>query len=75
MPLVADARTEEVMVSGDAAVAPIVNPADCVCAGDPLSVTLTVKVDALAEVGTPEMVPLEDSESPTGRFPEAIDQV
>jgi hypothetical protein len=53
------------MVSDDVA-EPMVKPADCVCAGDELSVTLTVKVDALAEVGMPEIVPLGDNESPAG---------
>jgi hypothetical protein len=50
--------------------------ADLVCAGSPLSVTVTVKVDIPLAVGVPEIVPVvEASVSPAGRLPEVTDHV
>jgi hypothetical protein len=49
--------------------------ADAVCAGDELSVTVTVKLDVPVVVGFPEITPALDMESPAGRLPEVTDQL
>jgi len=46
---------------------------DCDCNGEPLSLTLAVKVEELAVDGVPEMTPAEDSANPAGREPEVTD--
>jgi hypothetical protein len=62
-------------VAGSAATV-IVVTADLVCAGSPVSLTVTVKVDTPLAVGVPEIVPVvEASVSPAGRLPEVTDQV
>jgi hypothetical protein len=43
--------------------------ADAVCAGDALSVTVTVKFDEPVPVGVQEMTPALDSDNPAGRLP------
>lgn len=55
----------------------IERPLVTACAGLPLSVALTVKLDVAAgPVGVPEITPLEElSASPAGSEPEAIDHV
>jgi hypothetical protein len=49
--------------------------ADAVCAGDPLSVTVTVKLDVPVFVGVPEITPPLDIVSPAGRLPDVTDHV
>jgi hypothetical protein len=50
--------------------------ADLCCAGLPLSVTVTVKVDIPDELGVPEITPVVAARvNPDGRVPEVIDQV
>lgn len=44
----------------------IVITADFVCAGEPLSVTVTVKLEAALEVAVPEITPLGEIERPAG---------
>jgi hypothetical protein len=41
-----------------------------VCWGDPLSATVTVKVDVPLDVGVPEMTPALESVRPAGRLPD-----
>ena len=48
---------------------------DTVCAGDPLSLTATVKVAVPVAVGVPEITPAPESVRPAGRLPDAIDHV
>jgi hypothetical protein len=57
--------------------APIVSEiaAVCVCAGELLSVTATVKFELPLAVGVPEITPAFDSVRPAGRLPEEIDHV
>jgi hypothetical protein len=43
--------------------------AEAVCAGDALSVTVTVKLAVPVFVGVPVITPPLDSDSPTGSFP------
>jgi hypothetical protein len=43
--------------------------AEAVCAGDALSVTVTVKVDVPVAVGVPEITPAFDIVNPAGRLP------
>ena len=71
---VAEARLEEVMLSG---VPPttIEVVADLLCAGLPLSVTVTVKLDVPETVGVPEMVPLLARVRPVGKLPEVMVQL
>jgi signal recognition particle GTPase len=49
--------------------------ADAVCAGDVLSVAVTVKLDVPAFVGVPEITPALESDSPFGSFPLLTDHV
>jgi hypothetical protein len=50
--------------------------ADFVCAGLPLSLTVTVKFEVPLAVGVPEITPLaEASVSPAGKLPALIDHV
>jgi hypothetical protein len=44
----------------------------CVCAGDPLSVTVIAKFDVPLAVAVPEITPPLESVNPAGRPPEAI---
>jgi len=46
---------------------------DCVWSGDPLSLTVAVKVEPPAAVGVPEMTPVDERESPAGNEPEVTD--
>jgi hypothetical protein len=62
-------------LSGAAAFTVIDSLADCVCAGDPLSVTLTANVEVPLAVGVPEITPALESARPAGSFPEASDHV
>ncbi len=49
---------------------------DCVCAGLPLSLTVTVKVNVPLAVGVPEITPLPAARlTPVGRVPFVTDQV
>lgn len=67
-------RVDELIVSG----APVTmsdTVAVCVWTGDPLSVTLSAKLEFPAAVGVPEMVPPALRLRPAGRLPEATDQV
>lgn len=52
---------------------------DCVavavCWGEPLSATATVNVEVPLALGVPEITPALEIVSPTGRVPDAIDQV
>jgi hypothetical protein len=73
--LVPEANVEVVMASVDAATT-IVVAADFVCAGLPLSVTVTVKFDVPLAVGVPEITPvLAARVRPVGRVPAVIDHV
>jgi hypothetical protein len=67
-----EASAEEVIVSGPAPVA-IVIGADCVWAGEPLSFTVSVKLNVPLVVGVPEMTPAGEMERPPGSCPEASD--
>ena len=50
--------------------------ADLVWTGEPLSLTVAVKLDVPLVVGVPEMIPVVAAKvSPAGRLPEVIDQV
>jgi hypothetical protein len=49
--------------------------ADAVCAGELLSVTVTVKLDVPAVVGVPEITPPLDIVNPAGRLPDVTDHV
>ena len=50
--------------------------ADCFCTGDPLSLTVAVKLDVPLEVGVPEIVPVVAANvKPAGRLPDVIDHV
>ena len=49
--------------------------AEAVVAGEPESVTLTVKPKAPATVGVPEIVPADDSVRPPGKAPELTFQL
>jgi hypothetical protein len=50
--------------------------ADLVWTGEPLSLTIAVKLDVPLVVGVPEMIPVVAAKvSPAGRLPEVIDQV
>jgi hypothetical protein len=42
---------------------------------DPLSVTVTLKVEVPLAVGVPEITPALESVSPAGKLPGAMDQV
>jgi hypothetical protein len=77
LPLFAAPRLVDVIVSllGAAAFTVIDSEADCICAGDPLSCTVTVNVAVPLAVGVPEITPALDSAKPAGSFPEAIDHV
>jgi len=46
-----------------------------VAAPPALSVTWTVKVEVPSVVGVPEITPEESSDSPSGKVPDAMDQV
>jgi hypothetical protein len=59
----------------DAALTVIDSLADCVCAGDPLSFTMTANVEVPLAVGVPEITPALESARPAGNFPEASDHV
>jgi hypothetical protein len=67
-------RLEVVTVNCDAVTA-IDSCAEAVCAGDPLSVTVTVKLEVPVAVGEPEITPALDIDSPAGRLPEVTDHV
>jgi hypothetical protein len=58
-----------------AALIVIDSDADAVCAGDPLSFTLTANVAVPLAVGVPEIAPELESVRPAGSLPEAIDHV
>ena len=47
--------------------------ADFAWTGEPLSLTVTVKVDVPPEVGVPEIVPVVESDRPACKLPEVID--
>jgi hypothetical protein len=49
-----------------AAATAIVSDADCDSTGELLSLTVTVKLADPFDVGFPEMVPVDESESPAG---------
>jgi hypothetical protein len=49
--------------------------AEAVCAGDALSLTVTVKFDAPVAVGVPEITPALDIVNPAGRLPALTDHV
>jgi hypothetical protein len=68
VPLVPEGRADDVIVSGLAAAdaAASVRIADCVCTGELLSLTETVKLLEPLEVGAPEIVPVDDIERPAG---------
>lgn len=74
VPSLPAARLVDVIESPEAE---IVNDscADAVCAGDPLSLTATVKVDVPVAVGLPEILPAFESVSPAGKLPDASDHV
>jgi hypothetical protein len=72
--VVPEGKADDVIVSGFvAAGAVIVSVADCIWIGEPLSLTLTVKLEELPEVGVPEIVPVDAIERPAGNWPEVID--
>jgi hypothetical protein len=76
LPLFAAPRLVDVIVNvAGVALTVIDSCAETVCTGDPLSVTLTVKVEVPLTVGDPEITPALDSDNPTGRLPEASDHV
>jgi hypothetical protein len=73
--LVPAASVEEATASVFAATT-IEVAADFVCAGLPLSLTVTVKFEVPFVVGVPEITPLEAaSVSPAGKLPALIDHV
>ena len=76
VPFVPAARLVDVIVSVAGVVPTVIDScAEAVCAGDALSFTVTVKLDVPVFVGVPEITPPLESDSPAGRFPEAIDHV
>jgi hypothetical protein len=76
LPFCAAPRLVDVIVSVAGVVLTAIDSfAVAVCAGDPLSFTLTVKVAVPFAVGIPEITPPLDSDNPAGRLPEATDHV
>ena len=76
LPLFAAPRLVDVIVSTGAVVLTVMDScADAVCAGDPLSVTVTVKLDVPVFVAVPEIAPELESDRPAGSFPELTDHV
>jgi hypothetical protein len=70
LPLFAAAKLVDVIVRvAGAALTAIDSCADAVCAGDALSVTVTVKVDVPVVVGVPEITPAFVIVNPAGRLP------
>jgi hypothetical protein len=66
---------EEVIASGATAIT-IDIAADFVCTGEPLSFTVTVKLEVPVAVGVPEITPVDEARvKPAGRAPELIDQL
>jgi hypothetical protein len=55
-----------VAVVAVAAATAIVSDTDCDWTGELLSLTVTVKLEDPFDVGFPEMVPVDESESPAG---------
>jgi hypothetical protein len=74
LPSFAEPRLAEVMARFAASIVSD-SGAEADCAGDSLSVTLTVKLDVPLAVGVPEMTPPLERVSPAGRLPEASDHV
>jgi hypothetical protein len=61
---------------GAAAATTIEVATDLVWTGEPLSLTVAVKLEVPLVVGVPEMMPVVAAKvSPAGRLPEVIDQV
>ena len=58
-----------------AALTAIDSCAEAVCAGDPLSVAVTVKFDVPVFFGVPEITPALDIDSPEGRLPDVTAQL
>jgi hypothetical protein len=52
--------------TGGVDAAAIVSAADCVWTGEPLSLTVTVKLPEPPDLGNPEIVPVVESERPDG---------
>ena len=74
--MVAEARLEEVMLSGvEVEPTTIEVVADLLWAGLPLSVTVAVKLNVPETVGAPEMVPLLARVRPAGKLPELTVQL
>ena len=76
LPLCPPVRLVVVTVSaGGVVLTTIDSCAEAVCAGDALSVTVTVKFDVPVFVGVPEITPALESDSPLGSVPEVTDHV
>ena len=76
LPVSAAPRLVDVIVNVlAAALTAIDSCAEAVCAGEALSVTVTVKFAVPFAVGVPEITPPFDNERPAGRLPDVIDQV
>jgi hypothetical protein len=74
--MVAEARLEEVMLSGVEVEPTTIEVAeDLLWAGLPLSVTVAVKLNVPETVGAPEMVPLLARVRPAGKLPELTVQL
>jgi hypothetical protein len=70
LPLFAAPRLVDVIVSAGGVVLTVIDScADAVCAGDALSVTVTVKLVVPVFVGVPEITPALESDNPLGRLP------
>ena len=69
------AASEVVVIASLVAVTLMERLTVCVCAGDPLSATSTVKFAEPLEVGVPEITPAEERARPAGKLPEEIDQL
>jgi hypothetical protein len=76
LPLFPALKLVDVTVSVAGVVLAVIDScADAVCTGEPLSATVTVKLDVPFFVGVPEITPALDSDNPAGRFPLLTDHV
>ena len=76
LPVFAAPRLVDVTVKVAGVVLTVIDScADAVCAGDALSVAVTVKLDVPVFAGVPEITPALDSDNPAGSFPLLTDHV
>lgn len=74
VPFVPADSVEEV-IDNEGAATTIEVTEDLLCAGLPLSVTVTVKFEVPVTVGVPETVPFAASVTPAGKVPEVMAQL